>query len=83
MGNRCQQKPATDAQPMVITQMTKVYYYAFIEPRVIAVLDEGDTVRAIPTKDGWYQIWWRGKRKWKTGFVDHSVLKACTIHAGQ
>jgi hypothetical protein len=71
----CAEKPDPDARAMVTRNMTRVYYYAFIEPRTIAVLDEGDTVQAQPTKDGWYKIWWRGKTKWKTGFAKSADLR--------
>jgi hypothetical protein len=72
----CPQKPPEDTVEMVITQhMTKVvYHYGSIEPLLVTVMDEGAVVRARPTSDGWYKIWWFEKGKWKIGYVKDSFL---------
>ena len=72
----CPQKPPNDAEEMMITQhMTKVvYHYGSIEPLLVTVMDEGAVVKARPTSDGWYKIWWFEKGKWKIGYVKDSFL---------
>ncbi|MBN2620960.1 hypothetical protein JXB22_07705 [candidate division WOR-3 bacterium] len=72
----CPQTPPDDVEEMVITRyMTRVvYHYGSIKPLLVAVMDEGTRVKAHPTSDGWYKIWWFEKGKWKTGYVPDSCL---------
>jgi hypothetical protein len=73
----CPQKPPQDAEEMIITETTRVvYHYGGVKPVLVAVLDEGDIVKARRTSHGWYKIWWWHKGKWKTGYVKQSSLRA-------
>jgi hypothetical protein len=72
----CPQTPPDDVQDMVITRhMTRVvYHYGSIKPVIVTVMDEGTVVKAHPTSDRWYKIWWFEKGKWKIGYVPDSCL---------
>lgn len=72
----CPQTPPEDVEDMVITRyMTKVvYHYGSVKPVLVTVMDKGTVVKAHPTSDGWYKIWWFEKGKWKTGYVPDSCL---------
>lgn len=81
----CPQVPPEDVQDMVVTeQMTKVlYHYGSIKPLLITIMDEGTAVKAHPTSDGWYKIWWYEKGKWKIGYVPDSCLMPVPDRDGQ
>ncbi len=80
----CRQRPPGNAAEMKIVQTTKVVYHiGQIKPVVVGVKDEGDTVRAHPTSDGWYKIWWQEKGIWKTGYVDSTCVRSLRIQPGE
>jgi hypothetical protein len=80
----CRQRPPDNAVEMEIVQTTRVVYHiGQIKPVIVGVKDEGDTVRAHPTSDGWYKIWWEQKGVWKTGYVESNCLRPLRISPGK
>jgi hypothetical protein len=80
----CRQRPPDNAVEMEIIQTTRVVYHiGQIKPVFVGVKDEGDTVRAHPTSEGWYKIWWQQKGIWKTGYVDSSCVRPLRNQPGE
>jgi len=80
----CPQRPPDNAVEMEIIQTTKVVYHiGQLKPVIVGVKDEGDTVRAHPTSEGWYKIWWLQKGVWKTGYVDSTCIRPLRIAPGE
>jgi len=72
----CARKPPAGLQDMVVTRTTKVIFQ-FNRPIMVGFLDEGARVKARPTSEqGWYEVWWRPRNRWKYGYVEADCLRS-------